>query len=160
MISLTRSRLLTIAGGTWIAIGALLLNMGVRYLMQGAQGRHSPLFSNLVTWSGGTEEAVALLTIIGCLLGYIKGRTVLRRAAHRTAARLEAANTARLSDLYNKGTCALILVMMLLGQMMSYFDLAYDIRGLIDTAVGLALLRGGATYFQLARTTYGRESPS
>lgn len=148
-----------ISGAIWMAIGVMLLNLGIGFLMHGVsatgfnQEGYSSFFTKLASMTSSAENAAIALVAIGFFVGFAKGRIVMQKAARKTEARLtKLDNPTSLTNLYTKANLILIAVMMMLGMLLKYFSLAYDIRGLIDTAVGCALIQGALCYFRLPST--------
>ncbi len=138
----SHNTLLSIAGTIWLAIGTMLMYMGIHFLLD------------------DVVEATSIIPylVICLLLGYCKGRLVLRKAARRTFERLsKLPNPAPLSQLYTKGNYAIIALMMLMGMGMRFFEVAPFIRGLIDTTVGAALIQGGTGFFSFIAPTQAQE---
>ncbi len=55
-------------------------------------------------------------------------------------------------------TYVIILCMMSLGKIMTFLEVRPDIRGLVDIAVGTALLQGAVQYFRLDDITCDNET--
>jgi hypothetical protein len=154
---LSHSTLYAISGAVWMIIGVFLLNLGLQLMMQGAKGEafslegYSPLFVWLSTLFSGFENAIIVLIILSIVVGFFKGRFVLRKVAARTHQRLQAfENPTSIANVYTKANYAVIIGMMMLGMAMRYFNIPNDIRGPIDIAVGTALMQGAIAYFHLS----------
>ena len=154
---LKHSQLLAIAGAVWLCIGAFLLNLGINFIMHGwtfvgfSSEGYSSLFPQLSTVIGDNANTCTTLIALGMVLGYVKGNFVMKKAAQGTFARISALpNPAPLSKLYTKANYILIAGMMGLGLLMRLFEISYDIRGFIDTAVGIALIQGAVHQFRFA----------
>ena len=119
------STLIRISGLIWSIVGLALTTLGLIFLFKA----HS-LF----------------LLFIALPLGYIKGRTVLKKSALRQLARLTALKKPLLKDLFGKGYLILLGVMFLLGFLLRYCPLA--LRGTIDIAVGFGLIVGSSYYYK------------
>lgn len=136
MLKFKSKTLVLLAGIIWIAIGTILLSVGLNYLVN-----HPPVF----TPSGAAPILIALALILGA----VKGRFVLSRSAKRNCERLSQIKTpAPLHQIFPPPFYFLIALMMLLGISMTYFELAPDIRGVVDVAVGAALINGAVAYFK------------
>ena len=104
---------------------------------------------------GDNGNTCTAFIAFGMLLGYVKGNFVMKKAAMGTFVRISALpNPAPLSKLYTKANYILIAGMMGLGLLMRLFEVAYDIRGFIDTAVGIALIQGAVQQFRFAWTAH------
>jgi hypothetical protein len=160
--------LYAISGAIWLVIGMMLLNLGLKFVMHGFQGPtfvadgYSSLFPTLASISGGNDNASIILIVFAILVGFIKGRTVLQKAAMRSFDRIsKLSNPTSLSNLYNRANLLLIFVMMGLGMLMNLFQMSFDIRGFIDIAVGCGLMQGSVAYFHLlTRVTCDSGTPS
>lgn len=156
MLKLTHKTLIRISGAFWLFIGALLLNKGLRLLVEGARLPASelslqPLLGLLTPWFGGSEEAAIGMICAALTVGFFKGRYVLAKSVQRTASRIRSfAEPTPLSAIYSKGYLALIASMVLIGFCIRYFQVPSDIRGVIDVAIGSALLNGAGLYFRTA----------
>lgn len=153
---LSHSTLYTISGIVWMAIGVFLLNLGLKLITQGAEtesfslDKYSPFFVWLSALFSGVENAIIVLIVLAMIVGFFKGRFVLRKVAMRTYNRVQALeNPTSIANLYTKANYIIILGMMMLGMCMRYFNIPNDIRGPIDIAVGIALMQGAVSYFQL-----------
>jgi hypothetical protein len=139
--------LFIIAGSIWAIVGAGLLSLGVRLLKQANEG--SALISSFSSYAS-VENTIVLLIAFSLVLGFFKGRFVLRRSAEREISRIRKLPEPSLKHLYSFKLIVLIGVMMLLGLSMRLFGFPQDIRGVIDVIVGFALLQGATTYFRAA----------
>lgn len=119
------STLVFISGLIWSVIGCILLSVGIFFVFKG----HKPI-----------------LIFFGFPLGYIKGRTVLKRSAMRQIGRLTQLKKPVIFDLFTKGFMILMGVMMCLGFVLKYCPFA--IRGVIDMAVGFGLIVGSSYYYR------------
>lgn len=119
------STLIFISGLIWSTVGIALTLAGIIFLFKA---------HNL------------LMLFFGFPLGYIKGRTVLRKSAIRQMSRLTALKKPGLKDLFGKGYLILLGVMFLLGFSLRYCPLA--LRGTVDIAVGFGLLIGSSYYYR------------
>lgn len=158
MIRVSHSTLYTLAGVVWLCIGIMLLNLGLGFICQGFQGRlffdegYSPFFHWLSSLSSSFENAAIIMIAFSVLIGFVKGRMVLQKVALRSFNRIRTLdNPTSLFNLYSKSNLLVIAVMILLGLSMKYTGLWVDIRGMIDSAVGTALMQGALAYFHLAR---------
>ncbi len=155
---LTHSKLLAISGLIWLSIGALLLKLGIQFILFGwtatrfSDEGYSSLFPYLSQSLAGYENACLLLVALGILVGYVKGNVVMRKAAQRAYARIsELPNPAPLFSIYSRANYIILAIMMGLGLTMKFLDISYDVRGFIDTAVGIALIQGAIHFFRFSR---------
>jgi hypothetical protein len=151
-MKMSHAALIGLSGFVWLAIGCFLLPLGLKMMMTGAheaaEGAYLPLLSHLAPYIGGAEQGALLLTVIGLLIGYIKGRKVLNKSVHRSVSRIKTfPDPTSITNIYSKGYYLLIASMIGIGISIKYFGLSYDIRGLVDIAIGAALINGAMLYF-------------
>ena len=158
---LKHSQLLAISGAVWLCIGTFLLNLGINFIMRGwtfvgfSSDGYSSLFLKLSALIGDNGSTCATLIAFAMLLGYVKGNFVMKKTALGTFTRISALpNPAPLSKLYTKANYILVAGMMGLGLLMKVSGLTYDIRGFVDTAVGIALIQGAVHHFRFAWTAH------
>ena len=139
IMRMTHLQAIIVSGLSWLAIGAFLLYRGLFYLI-------ICLFDHSLS-----QNAILLLVAIGLVLGFIKGRYVLSKTVERvTKSILIHPAPLKLTKLYSKGYLILIASMMALGISLRFLPIANSIRGVIDTAIGFALMNGALLYFKLA----------
>lgn len=139
-----------ISGGTWFCIGLMLLTKGVKLIIQSSlqdsPGQILALASNTVH---GKEEGLFLLVLVALLVGFFKGKFVLAKTARRVVSRIASLpEPLSLFSVYSKGYLLILGSMVFLGMMMQWLSFSCEIRGLIDIAVGSALVNGAAFYFR------------
>lgn len=144
-----------IAGMIWLSVGTFLMFVGIRYLVDMAKSPSAG--SSMIEWvgilSGGREQAACLLIVLGLLIGNVKARFVLLKAAQRLSATiLTLPNPAHAKFVFGFRYFALVLAMMGLGFLMKVLEVPGDIRGLIDVAVGSALITGSIHFFKKGRS--------
>lgn len=112
------------AGSVWLAVGTLLLCIGIS-------------LTNLMP-----------LMLIAGGIGYLKGRFVMARAANKQVARITALQTPlSFRQMYTKGYYLLILFMMGLGMSLRFLPVPQNVRAFVDIAVGIALIMGALQYY-------------
>jgi len=150
--------LIMIAGLVWFAIGIFLLSLGIRFIMETVRdpslayqpGRFSML-ALVANFVSDRNNAVIILLTFGLLLGFLKGRMVLGKTAQRQVTRISTLpNPANLRHLYTKAHYILIASMIGLGISLRFIPITLDTRGMIDIAVGSALMNGAMLYFRSA----------
>jgi hypothetical protein len=110
-----------------------------------------PLLNSLSPYFGGIEQAIVALIALSLFIGYMKGKHVLGKSAKRVAGRIcNLPNPANLFTIYSRGYCLLILGMVGLGMGIKYLGIPNDVRGVIDVAIGAALINGSLLYFRMA----------
>jgi hypothetical protein len=146
--------LIALAGIVWLIVGASLLTLGLRLITETAiihqyVAGHPSLLSVLAPISGGYEQAGMVLIALALALGYFKSRFVLIKTVRRAVARIRSfAEPVPIYKLYSPVFYLLIAFMMGLGMLMRASGIPADIRGVVDVAVGSALINGGVQYFR------------
>lgn len=150
--------LIILAGLVWFAIGTFLLSLGIRFILETVRdpvlaylpGRFS-LLASTSKFISDINLAVILLLTFGLVLGLLKGRMVLGKTVHRQVQRISTLpNPASLKHLYTKAHYLLIALMIGLGISMRYIPITLDTRGVVDVAIGSALMNGALLYFRSA----------
>lgn len=157
MMKLKHKSLITIAGLSWLAIGIFLLSMGLRLIVTKASDYEfgglsdSSLLSFVAPISGGFQQAGMILVAVALFIGYFKSRFVLAKTVKRMVTRIRhLQQPAPVYKLYSLSFYVVIAAMMGLGVLMRTTGIPNDIRGLIDVAVGSALINGSLLYFKNA----------
>ena len=160
-MKLSHTKLIVISGLIWFGIGLYLLQLGLNLLLAGAQNPDaSPLLQSLAPYTGSIETAVIALVVIAMFIGYFKGRYVLGKSARRGADRIRAfANPTSLKNIYSAKYYLLLGGMIALGVSIKYLGLSNDVRGLIDTIIGSALINGAMIYFRYAQAVRANTTP-
>ncbi|MDP1835827.1 MAG: hypothetical protein Q8K75_07860 [Chlamydiales bacterium] len=146
--------LLFIAGSIWFGMGLYLMIIGMGFLeVSLAPDVHAPLLTSLENLFGARDITVVLLVALALVIGQIKGRTVLTKAALRQADRiLSLPEPTHIKNLFSGRFYVLMAIMMGLGIGMKYFGVPLDIRGAIDVTVGVALIQGAVAYYKQTAT--------
>jgi hypothetical protein len=151
---ISKAAWIAISGLIWFVVGVGLLTMGLHFIIHKAQielGETTSLIAKISPLAGGREQAALALITIGLIIGFIKGRFVLAKTVKRVSERiLSLEPPLKLSQVYSRGYLFLIGGMVLLGMSMKYLGFPADIRGLIDVAIGSALMNGASVYFRVA----------
>jgi len=141
--------LVAISGLIWFAVGFWLLFLGLRLLVDSVEG--GMLVENLAPYTGGLQQAALLLVALGLWIGYYKGKFALGKSVKRNVDRLQAlSGPVSIVYVYSRASYILLLAMMCLGMLIKFLGIPNDIRGVIDVAVGSALLQGAVLYFRHA----------
>lgn len=155
MLKVSHSMLVMISGLVWLAVGSFLLPLGLKLLVTSAalgQIDAYPLLSWMSSHVGGAQNAALILITLGLIIGQLKGRKVLSKSIHRSVKRIKTfPNPTSITNLYGYGYLILFASMIALGISIRYFGVPNDIRGLIDVAVGAALVQGSILYFREAQ---------
>lgn len=157
MLKMSHKTLIIFSGLIWLAVGCFLLPLGLNFLLQAVQnthlqaGYHYPLLDFFTSFTSNVENAVVVLIAIGMLIGYSKGRYVLGKSAQNGVRRIRSfPNPMELKNVYSPKYYILLGLMIGLGISMKYLGIPADIRGVIDVAIGGALINGAMIYFRLA----------
>lgn len=119
-----------LSGFLWMIVGVILLGKGLALLL----GPEDPLFA---------------LNAIALLIGFVKGRWVLRKSAERVIKRLSSLpNPCAIHAIYSKSYVFLILGMIALGMVFKFVSIPGEIKGFLDVAIGFALISGASFYFR------------
>lgn len=128
-----------LTGAFWFLMGAWLAFKGLKYIAAGIFDSSALL--------GSTRDKAALLISAGLFAGYLKGKFVLSKSAHRVAERIRSQELPlSFWKIYAPSYWLLIGSMMALGMLLNILPVPLDVRGAIDLAIGAALIRGAFTY--------------
>jgi hypothetical protein len=156
MFKFKHSTLITIGGALWMTMGIFLMNMGLRLIAEKsviiAHTQEGGLLKSLSSVFGGIEEAGIALIGIALAIGYFKGRFVLAKTVAKMVARIRTFKApVSLRHIYAPKFYLLIGLMMGLGFLFRVLQVPHDVRGVIDVAVGAALINGAVLYFKQAK---------
>jgi hypothetical protein len=145
-MKLNRGWAIKFSGMIWFGVGLMLMIKGLKFVvMAGVSEGNRPLLTSL----GGGDQAVFILIVAGLLIGFLKGKFVLARSAKRIIGYiLSLPENASWKQVYPPRYYILIGVMMFLGFILRYVPV--DVRGLIDIAIGSALMNGAMTYLRMS----------
>lgn len=150
-----------ISGFVWFFMGASLLYKGLHLMTEAAFQKGSLCFQLQGTFFKTPQEGATFLMAVGLLIGFLKGRFVLAKTVRRVVSRIAALPLPiRLKDAYSPSYWILIGSMMLLGMTFRFLPIPIDVRGVIDIAIGSALINGAMLYFRMAKSIYDIGSPS
>lgn len=145
-MQLTHSRLIMLSGALWLCVGLFLLPFGITLLLKG-EGR--PLTTSLVPVFGGLEEATVAIIAFALFVGYVKGRFVLGKSSKRIVDRIRSfPNPTSLMNIFSPAYLVLIGSMILLGISIKFFGVPNDVRGMVDVAIGAAMINGAVITFR------------
>lgn len=157
MMKLRHTTLVFLSGIVWFAVGVFLLQLGLNLLVGVAQydpamgDKSYPMMDNLAPYLGGRNSTALVLIAVSLLIGNMKGKYVLGKSAKSGIERICAmSEPACLSKIYSPKYYILLGAMIGLGVLIKVFQLSSDIRGVVDTAIGAALLNGSLFYFRSA----------
>ena len=150
-MKLSHRNWIAISGFIWLAVGVFLLYKGLHLISESVMKTETLCF-RMQGLFGTPQQSGTALIATGLLLGFVKGRFVLSKTVRRTALRISSLPLPiRFSSVYAPSYWILIGSMMAVGMMLKIFPIPIDLRGLIDTAVGSALINGAMLYFRAAR---------
>ncbi len=139
---------IVLSGVLWMGIGVFLLFKGFSLLLHPVANGSSVLLSFLQPFTG-RGEAPLILVSLGLVIGFLKGRLILSKTATRIIRGIiSKPNPFPIKDLYSKGYLLILGSMCLLGMTLRWVPIAYDLKGVLDVAVGSALINGSAFYFR------------
>ncbi len=99
----------------------------------------------------GREQIALGLIAVALLLGFLKGRFVLRKTVERIVKHICSFPTpVAFKNIYPKSYYLLLGSMVLLGLALKWVPIYPEIRGFIDVAIGSALINGSMLYFRQA----------
>ncbi len=134
-----------LSGAPWFAMGVFLLIKGLKLVVL-----------NCISFSQNQvlfEQREALVWIgIGILIGFIKGRFVLIKSVERIVKRILSLQPFHWTKIYTKGYFLLIGLMMSFGVALNLFPISPKVHGLIDVAIGSALINGAMIFLRFALT--------
>lgn len=144
-----------LSGGLWLVAGLMLLIKGLNLVTLALYaekfGVASALIPHLARLTGSSETGAVVLIAIGLLIGLFKGRFVLIKSVRRVVHRiLSLPAPLKIGQIYSWSYLALIGGMILLGISLRFIGLSPDIHGMIDVAIGSALINGAMIYFRCA----------
>jgi hypothetical protein len=143
---------IAVSGFVWFFIGAFLLSKGLRLITDATLLTDSLCYRMKDTF-GTPQQAGSVFIAIGLVVGFVKGRFVLAKTVRRVVSRIVALPLPiKMKDAYSSSYWILIAGMMALGMVFRFLPIAMDARGIIDVAIGSALINGALLYFRAART--------
>lgn len=160
MFKLSHTSLICISGIIWLVVGLMLLRLGLTLLVGTATNQNGffPLVT-LMTPYLGLNGTVLLFAGIGFFIGYMKGHFVLAKSAHKGVERIKSfSNPTSLGNIYSLKYYILLGGMMALGLSIKYLGIPNDVRGIVDVAIGVALLTGASIYFRHAITLKSKQT--
>ncbi|MGK5595362.1 MAG: hypothetical protein ACSNEK_08400 [Parachlamydiaceae bacterium] len=162
MFKYRASTLIAFSGALWLGIGFYLMSLGLNFLMESLnvayQGQVGPLLS-LLSPIATLDQSIVLLVTLGLSIGFVKGKVILARTVRKTVERiLQFSAPIPFWKIYSIKYCLLLGLMIVLGVSFKLLGFSFDARGLIDVAIGSALINGSLHYFRQALATRKQES--
>lgn len=156
-MKLTARKAILFSGILWMVIGILLLFKGISYLSLAGNavisGTHQgfSLIKKITEYTKSPEQSALIIICIALFIGFFKGRVVFKRTVNRVTARIRSQKEPiSFRKIYSIGYVILIIGMMGLGMVFKYLPLPLDVKGLLDFAIGFALINGALLYFRAA----------
>ncbi|MFI5333889.1 MAG: hypothetical protein ACHQT8_01835 [Chlamydiales bacterium] len=154
-MKLSHTAAVIFSGVLWLIIGLFLLMKGLNLVVLAAHaeqfGIRAVLISRLAAWSGSHQSGALILIAFGLLIGLIKGRFVLVKTVKKVVARIVSLPAPiKVTELFSARYLLLMAIMVGLGISLRFAKLPADLHGLIDVAIGSALVNGSMIYFRLA----------
>ena len=145
---------IVLSGALWMIIGLFLLVKGLNLIVFATHAQQFGVKAALIphlTFGGGVERGAFVLIAFGLLVGLVKGRFVLVKTVKRVVAHiLSLAPAVKIGEIYTWRYLLLIACMASLGIGIRFLHLPADVHGLIDVAIGSALVNGAMLYFRFA----------
>ena len=139
------------SGFLWLGIGVFLLYKGIHFISEGITTPFS-LSDRFQKTFGSTEKAATIWIVTGLIIGFLKGRLIFPKTVQRIVHRIRALPLPiGFAQVYPPSYWLLITAMVGLGMLMRILPIPVDARGLIDVAIGSALMNGAMLYFRAAR---------
>ena len=137
-------------GTLWFGVGLMLMFKAIPLIVNAATQKNLPLIKVFQPLVGNGQQAALIIVVVGLIIGMLKGKTVLAKAAKRSIDRVkEFPNPMPIARLFSLRYLLVLFIMMALGMGLRLFPIAEDIHGLIDLAVGSALIQGAIIYFRM-----------
>jgi hypothetical protein len=149
---LSRTALIVFSALSWLGIGVFLMVKGLKFIVAAAQTAElSSTMQTVASMAGGREQGALALICIALLIGFIKGRMILVKTVKRVIDRIHSLpDPIRFRQIYAPRYYALIGTMVLLGLSFNFIGIGLEWRGLIDVAIGSALVNGASSYIRFA----------
>lgn len=154
MSKFSHAGLVAFSGVLWLAIGLFLMPLGLK-LLYGIIEVAGPVADypliQLLSPYAEVDTAAVFLIAAGLVIGSMKVKYVLSKTIHKVIVRiLSLPEPSPVTSVYGMKYIYLMAVMISLGMAMKYFNIPLDVRGVIDVAVGSALMTGGLTFLRVA----------
>lgn len=151
-MQLTKKTWLLFSWLSWLIIGSVLFFKGIGFILMicyAPDSPVSPVFKKLVKLFGGTEQVIVSFIISALVIGILKSHFILSKTSGRIIERLQKRPFEKISlgSVYDKKYYFILLLMMGIGIFFRFVPCSLDLRGLIDIAVGFALIHGSLSYF-------------
>lgn len=146
--------LINISGAIWMCVGIFLLSLGLNFINSASKifiMSEYPLITFLIPYFGTIETTSIVLIALSLLIGSLKSKMVLSKVVTRNVNRIfSLPNPSSITSIIDAKYIVIIGIMMFLGFLMKFFAIPQDIRGMVDVAVGSALITGSVNYYKHA----------
>jgi hypothetical protein len=140
-----------VSGFFWAIVGFFLLYKGLHLIAEGSLGVMRDQ-SFAVSLFGSPEKGAMGLVAIGLFVGFIKGRFVLAKTVRRVCTRIVGLTLPiSIKEVYSISYLLLIASMIFLGISLRLVPISLEIKGVVDVAIGSALLNGAMLYFRASQ---------
>ena len=137
---MNKKKLIQIAGGIWLLVGAFLIIRGTN------------LYALAISKQGATINGVAISVILGLIIGGAKGKFVLAKTAEKNKARINGLEEpVKIGQIFAKSFYGFILGMMGLGFLLRAINESiggYVVVGGIYCGIGAALIFSTLVYWR------------
>lgn len=129
---------IVITGVVWFAIGCMLMTKGIKHLA-------------IAKMSNVSSDLCMILTFLGLILGYLKGKFIFSKTVDRLISRIYTIKgSITLLNVYPMSYWLIMVCMSFMGVFIKALPLNIEFIGMIDLAVGAALINGAMLYFRKA----------
>ena len=137
---------------TWLSIGVLLLYKGLKIFVDFVYAESKSLAIDFLSHQLGSKEFAVLLCIsLSVLVGFMKGRLVLKKTVNRLSNRFFSfGRPMKIQEMYPRYYLFVLIGMMSLGMGIKFLPVPLELRAFVDVAVGAGLTNGAMQYFNLA----------
>lgn len=147
--------LITVVGLVWFVVGIFLLFSGLQLIFLTAllNGQSfTPILSVVMyAFTGAVIPSIVVSVFLGLLLGYAKSKWAFVRMIRKTVQRIyPMPGLVRISSLYRLHEALLIIAVIALSRIAKILHFPPDIQGVINIAIGSALISGAVVYFRFA----------
>ncbi|MBF5059950.1 hypothetical protein [Candidatus Neptunochlamydia vexilliferae] len=156
-MKLSHRNAILFSGLLWFGVGILLLTKGIGYLVEGGNavlaGTHQgfSLIQQMGRFSNDPKQGALILICLALLVGFFKGRVVLKKTVNRIVNRIRSyPSPISLKEMYPKSYFFLIGGMMGMGMVFKFLSLPLDVKGFVDFTIGAALINGAMLYLRAA----------
>lgn len=167
-MKLSKKSVLILSGFFMLASGGMLISKAAHYFslaftefLATSPSYNTFLFMHMQPlislWDLSPEVSLALIMALATFVGLMKGRMVMGKVVDRSVAHVDSlGGSVPLWRLFPVKSLMLIGSMMLLGMLFNRLSLPFDVRGAVDMAIGVALIRGALFFFRRSTASIKR----